>query len=231
MCSRSGALRSEPNRLGDSPCTSPAVGGAPKYFQSCVCSGSSVWHHEQPSRMKIVLPLPAGDSALAPFISGSCTDQPVWPQSFCVSLACSVGGIWLIAVAPPTTVIAIDVKIVSTTSTAPTTYLGIVFSPSGGSRGNGQWLARRRLGLELLAVARRHDHVVEEDRLREDDQRTEDHAAHHVRVRGHHRLDVRDLVDLGGALHQARRGEHRPEAEEADRHHPEVQTSELLAVE
>src|SRR6266481_378457 len=60
-CSKSGALRSEPNAVGDSPLKSPSLGGAPKTCQSCVCSGKSVWHHQQPSRTNMVLPLPASE--------------------------------------------------------------------------------------------------------------------------------------------------------------------------
>ena len=41
-------------------------------------------------------------------------------------LASSVGGIWLIKVAPATTVNAIEVKMVRTTSTVPITYFGMV---------------------------------------------------------------------------------------------------------
>src|ERR1035438_2584495 len=58
-CKRSGALRSEPKAVGDSPLKSPSIGGAPKPCQSWVCSGSSVWHHQQPSRTNSVLPAPA----------------------------------------------------------------------------------------------------------------------------------------------------------------------------
>src|SRR5450631_3772473 len=62
-CSKSGAFRSDPNAVGDSPLKSPSIGGAPNTCQSCVSSGNSVWHHQHPSRTNMVFPLPAFETS------------------------------------------------------------------------------------------------------------------------------------------------------------------------
>src|SRR5208283_2465254 len=82
-CSRSGALRSEPKAVGDSPLKSPSIGGAPNTCQSCVCSGSSVWHHQQPSRTNIVLPAPACDVFSSPAVFSTASGcQPLVMVAF-----------------------------------------------------------------------------------------------------------------------------------------------------
>src|ERR1019366_4519055 len=72
-CNKSGAFRSEPNAVGDSPLKSPIIGGAPNTCQSCVSSGSSVVPHPAPSPTNMVFPLPACDTSpsLATFITSA----------------------------------------------------------------------------------------------------------------------------------------------------------------